>query len=229
MTRIPIGCLIALAVDITLLSDTHCGHDGLRIAPCDILAHAGDWSRHGTLDEAVAFFTWFGAQPARVRVATGGNHDLVAERQPEVMRALAREHGVLWLVDDGADVLGLRVWASPYSPRHGKWAFQDARGEEARHRWEGVPRDLDLLITHGPPHGVRDRIVRGDHVGCEALLGVVRERPPRLHLFGHVHESHGEDRVEGLHTRFVNASNFVSTSVRSAPNLDVRQPYTATL
>jgi len=71
--------------------------------------------------------------------------------------------------------------------------------------------------------------VKGGHVGCEALLDVVRERPPRLHLFGHVHESHGEGRVEGVPTRFVNASNFVSVSVRRAPSLDVRQPYTAAL
>jgi Icc-related predicted phosphoesterase len=209
---------------IVLLSDTHGGHDGLQIPPCDLLVHAGDWSRHGTTEEAIAFFSWFGAQPARLRVATAGNHDLVAEREPDLLRSLARDNDTLWLIEEGAEVLGLKLWASPYSPRHGVWAFQEERGAPIRKHWEAIPRDLDLLVTHSPPFGVCDRIVKGDHVGCEALLDIVRDRAPRVHLFGHVHEAHGEASLEGLPTRFINASNFISTRVRSAPNLDVRQP-----
>jgi len=216
-------------MELVLLSDTHNGHDGLQIPPCDILVHAGDWSRHGTLDEAAAFFRWYGSQPARVKILTAGNHDFVAGREPETARALAREHGILWLIEEGADVLGLRVWVSPYSPRHGEWVFQAERGEELRRHWEPIPRDLDLLVTHSPPHGVCDRIVKGEHVGCADLLDIVRERPPRLHVFGHVHEAFGEARVEGIPTRFVNASNFVSVSVRRAQSLDVRPPVLVTL
>lgn len=216
-------------MDVVLLSDTHNGHGGLVIPPCDLLVHAGDFTRHGTLDEAVAFFRWFGAQPARVRLATAGNHDSIAADEPATMRALAAEHDVRWLVDEGADVLGLRAWVSPYSPRYGDWAFQDDRGAALRARWAAIPRGLDLLVTHTPPYGVCDRIVRGDHVGCEDLLAVVRDRPPRLHVFGHVHEARGEATLEGLPTRFVNASNFVSVSVRRAASLAVHPPITASL
>jgi Icc-related predicted phosphoesterase len=220
---------LGLVIDLVLISDTHNGHGGLEIPPCDVLVHAGDWSRHGTLEEAIPFFSWFGAQPAKVRLLTAGNHDFIAAQRPEVMRALAAQHGITWLIDEGVEVLGLRVWGSPYSPRHGEWAFQAERGAEIRSRWELIPDGLDLLITHTPPHGVLDLTVRDAHVGCEELLAAVRARPPQLHVFGHVHEAHGELQLEGQATRFVNASSFVSTSVRRALSLEVRPPCTARL
>lgn len=214
---------------LTLLSDTHCGHHGLASAPCDVLVHAGDWTRHGTMDEAADFMAWYGAQPATVKVLTPGNHDWVAAREPEALAALAARHGVLLLVDQPATVLGLRFWVSPYSPAHGTWAYQQERGAVSRARWSQIPDDLDVLVTHTPPHGICDRITRGDHVGCESLLEAVRERAPRLHVFGHVHESHGEARVDGLRTRFINAANFVSTSVRCAESLACRPGVVVTL
>lgn len=214
---------------IVLLSDTHGGHEGLRIPECDLLAHAGDWSRHGTIDEAIAFFEWFGAQPARARIATAGNHDVIAETDAERIRALAEKNGVFWKIEAGCELVGMKIWASPYSPRHGSWAFQAERGNALRAHWDAIPEHLDLLITHAPPYGIGDSLLDGRHVGCEALREIVLQRAPRLHLFGHVHEAHGETRLDGVRTHFVNASNFVSTRVRSAPNLDVRQPYVVTL
>lgn len=50
-----------------------------------------------------------------------------------------------------------------------------------------------VLITHGPPEGVLDLINEGEHVGSKALRGMVERRPPRLHLFGHIHQGFGID------------------------------------
>lgn len=210
---------------VVLLSDTHNNHDKLDLPACDVLIHSGDWSRHGTPEETTAFIDWFGRQQARVRVLTPGNHDLFAEREPQVMAAMARERGVLWLLDEGADVLGLRVWASPFTPVHGSWAFQEERGAQLGARWQRIPQNLDVLITHGPPHGVCDRIARdGSHVGCESLLEVVRARPPRFHVFGHVHEGRGEGKLEGIPTRFLNVSSFMSLRVRNPTSEDMHPP-----
>jgi Icc-related predicted phosphoesterase len=208
---------------LVLVSDTHASHDLLDVPACDVLVHAGDFTRHGTIDESIAFFRWLGSAPARAKIVTAGNHDTAAAEQPELMRDLAREHGVTWLIEEGAEVLGLRVWASPLSPRHGDWVFQEERGAPSARRWT-FPAGLDLLVTHAPPHGVLDRIIHGDDVGCEALLEAVRARPPRLHVFGHVHEAHGEASLPDVPTRFINASSFISTSVRSARTLAVRPP-----
>ena len=56
--------------------------------------------------------------------------------------------------------------------------------------YAAIPDDTDVLVTHTPPYGILDRdgsILYGSRV----LLGRVRVVRPRLHLFGHIHKSHG--------------------------------------
>jgi Icc-related predicted phosphoesterase len=67
-----------------------------------------------------------------------------------------------------------------------------------------IPQDTDVLVTHGPPHGIGDKTFDGRHVGCEELLLRVKQIKPRVHVFGHVHESRGKFDIED--TMFVNAS-----------------------
>lgn len=64
----------------------------------------------------------------------------------------------------------------------------------------GIPADVDLLITHTPPHqlGKLDAIHNGTPVGCEELtrrLTAPCSHPdairPALHVFGHIHEARG--------------------------------------
>ena len=150
-----------MATRVVLLSDTHCGHPGLTIPPCDLLAHSGDFTRFGTAAEAEDFFAWIGRQPARARVVTAGNHDTVAQREPAWIRALAASHGVVWLEGEGADLAGLRVWASPYSPRHGAWVFEHVGCDDLRdvvlartprvHAFGHVHEDAGLTrLDHAP-------------------------------------------------------------------------------
>ena len=71
--------------------------------------------------------------------------------------------------------------------------------------WARVPTRVDVLVTHGPPMGVLDRTSRGESVGCEALAEALERIRPRLHVFGHIHESYGTLEKGG--TLFVNACN----------------------
>jgi Icc-related predicted phosphoesterase len=48
-----------------------------------------------------------------------------------------------------------------------------------------------ILITHGPAYGILDKIGTGESVGSKALLNLVNETKPRMHLFGHIHDSFG--------------------------------------
>jgi Icc-related predicted phosphoesterase len=67
-----------------------------------------------------------------------------------------------------------------------------------------IPADTDVLITHGPPYGFLDSILNEQHAGCQDLLRKVLTLQPRVHVFGHIHESYGMITRSG--TRFVNAS-----------------------
>jgi Icc-related predicted phosphoesterase len=63
-----------------------------------------------------------------------------------------------------------------------------------------------VLVTHGPPMGTLDKTADGEKVGCEELQDrlAAMARPPRLHVFGHIHEGYGV--VKTPRTTHVNAS-----------------------
>jgi Icc-related predicted phosphoesterase len=72
-------------------------------------------------------------------------------------------------------------------------------------KWQSIPSDVQVLITHGPPAGILDFTVERNHAGSTSLLAEISQRiKPQLHLFGHIHEGHGICRIG--ETIFVNAS-----------------------
>ncbi len=187
---------------IVAISDTHGLHDQLEVPAGDVLVHAGDSTGRGGLAEIRDFDAFLGRLPHRHKVVIAGNHDFGFERQPAAARALIR-HAV-YLQDEAFTIDGVRFWGSPWQPWFYDWAFNLERGAEIRAKWDLIPEDTDVLITHGPPLGHGDRNTRGEEVGCADLLARIREVGPRYHVFGHIHEAYGTT-VEGA-TTYVNAS-----------------------
>jgi len=192
---------------IACLSDTHLKHAAVTVPRADILVHAGDCTKRGTRAELEGFLRWYGAQPAAARLLVAGNHDAVCEERPDLARELAAKAGVTYLCDEELVVEGLRVWGSPVTPKFRDMAFNVERGPAIRAVWEAIPTGLDLLVTHGPPRGLGDRIFLGTHVGCADLLERVKVAAPRVHVFGHIHEAHGDYTLDGCATRFYNVAN----------------------
>lgn len=178
-------------VTIGCLSDTHMRHERIAPVAVDLLIHAGDWSRRGTLAEARAFFAWLATWPAAHKVAIAGNHDVIAEHDPGAVRALAEAAGAVYLCDEPHRALGLNLWGSPWTPRFHNMAFNLERGEALAARWRRIPAELDVLITHGPPQGIGDRTALGVRAGCADLSRAVARSAPRVHVFGHIHEAAG--------------------------------------
>jgi len=199
---------------IVCVSDTHGLHRELAPPDGDLLIHAGDATMQGRPEEIERFDQWLGSLPHRRKVVIAGNHDRLFEERPE--EAQRRITNALYLQDSEATVDGLRIWGSPWQPWFLSWAFNLRRGAPLRAKWDLIPPGIDVLVTHGPPHGVRDRVNgvmarglsialgHGPSVGCEELLAAVRRLRPRLHVFGHIHEGYGREEREG--TLFVNAS-----------------------
>ena len=71
------------------------------------------------------------------------------------------------------------------------WAFDVPTHRLAAYA-EAIPTGIDILVTHGPPRGVLDRVVSGERVGSSALADAVARVRPRLHVFGHIHEARGQ-------------------------------------
>ena len=189
---------------IVCISDTHGRHDRLTLPPGDLLIHAGDFTRHGKLEEVDPFNDWLGrtSHLYRHKVVIAGNHDFCFQQHPAEARARLTHATYL---EDAAVVLdGIKVYGSPWQPFFGGWAFNLHRGEPLAAVWAKIPADTHILVTHGPPEGVLDRNKWGDLCGCRDLLMRVYEVRPRLHVFGHIHEAAGRDEVDGI--TFVNAA-----------------------
>lgn len=72
--------------------------------------------------------------------------------------------------------------------------------------YDAIPRDVDILVSHGPCKGHVD-----GGVGCTALRDIVSKISPRLVVSGHIHKAHGttttRSNESGAWTTYVNAAN----------------------
>ena len=164
----------------------------------------------GTAPELERAVRWLASLRERFRsiVAIPGNHDFGIEDWPDGARTLFADHGVTLLIDEPFALDGVTFYGSPWQPWFFDWAYNFPRyddGTVAAQTWAKIPAATDVVITHGPPHGILDKTEGGDHAGCPHLLRELRERVrPKVHLFGHIHEGYGEHREDG--TLYVNAS-----------------------
>jgi Icc-related predicted phosphoesterase len=82
---------------------------------------------------------------------------------------------------------------------------------ELKEKWALIPEDVDILVTHSPPYGILDGTLFQENVGSISLYERLYSEKikPRLHVFGHVHESYGHwpEMLDFPHTQFVNASH----------------------
>jgi Icc-related predicted phosphoesterase len=198
---------------IVVISDTHGRHNELMIPDGDILVHCGDFCTHGQYLDATRFLHWFQTHPHQQKIFIAGNHDLVFEQGSYHDIAMLTEFhlndSTHYLNDSGINLFGINFWGSPVQPRFFNWAFNRDRGADIKKHWDKIPKDIDVLITHGPPHGICDAAPRGyglyDQVGCDELLKKVKKIKPSIHLFGHIHFCAGQ-QVQQEHTLFVNCS-----------------------
>jgi hypothetical protein len=163
------------------------------------LIHCGDFCsfRDGDLQTLRDVDDWFSGLSARNVVCVGGNHDhLLQRREFEFTRAQ-------FLEDRLIEVMGLRIYGSPWCPDLSGFAYY-ARESELIEHWRRIPSGIDILITHTPPRGILDVPSSGDiHLGCPHLRNELKRIQPRLHVFGHIHASHGRHEESG--TQYVNA------------------------
>jgi len=207
---------------VTLISDTHTKHHLCEndLPGGDILIHAGDFMSTGYHKaEAEEFFQWFDSiNNYDTKIFIAGNHDRLMENDPTKMLGILTGYKTIEYLQDEDLVLyfdgpngdcpedNIRIYGSPWQPEFYNWAFNLPRnGEELKAKWNAIPDNTDILITHGPPFGYQD-IPGGQsiRVGCDLLRYRVDEIRPKIHVFGHIHGGWGH--YYNGHTHFFNAS-----------------------
>lgn len=202
---------------LVIFSDTHNRHEKMRPLPKgDVLIFCGDAQRTGFDDgELIEFNIWLGEQPFDHRIVIAGNHDRILEHDG-VEGSQDIYFNATYLQDSGCEIDGVKFWGSPWQPEFNNWAFNLSRGKALKEKWDLIPDDTDVLITHAPPQGYFDECIAfpiqkrfgrpiTEHAGCEELAKAVRRIKPKVHCFGHIHDGGGNVLQDG-NTLFVNAA-----------------------
>ena len=189
---------------VCFLSDTHGFHWKVVIPySTELIIFAGDHTNFGEPELTADFNKWLG-HLGIPSIVIGGNHDLNLRDDPSAPALLSN---ATYLLDSEVEVGGLRIYGAPWSPQLVGWTFGYPREPRsaAEEVWGRIPEGIDILVTHGPPHGVFDaHHWTKDRLGCPALRAAVARVKPKVHAFGHIHEA----RSRGVYseTLFINCS-----------------------
>ncbi len=189
---------------IVFISDTHNKLSKIAVPDGDMLIHCGDVTMRGDVAHLEQFNRVLGALPHRHKIFVAGNHDFPFEQDQATARALVPN--AIYLEDELIEIGGLRIYGSPWQPEHKKLAFNLPRtSPELKAKWAKMPDKLDILVTHGPPQGIRDWTPVWPSIGDAFLLERVLAVRPRIHAFGHAHHAYGMEERDGI--IFVNAAS----------------------
>jgi len=201
---------------VWFISDTHCEHLQLRIPKdIDLVIHCGDESDSGDAfqnePESRLFFEWYSALDIPTKVFVPGNHSTAIEQG---LIGISDYPNVKFLIHAETVWQGLKIFGSPYTPEFYSWSYMKPRSE-LDVVWQSIPDDTDILITHGPPKGIRDVTKDFDtgqpvHVGSKSLGTHVETRiNPMVHAFGHIHD---EKAIQNFGTTTRNGIQFINCS-----------------
>jgi predicted phosphodiesterase len=144
---------------IVCISDTHNLHEQISPPDGDILIHAGDCTENGTIAEAQSFLAWFSSQPHAAKIFVPGNHD-DPFAQPRTLATLRRSFpNVRVLIDQELQLRGLRAYGAPWLPgvaSEPEHFWIRANSSALHEKWDAIPDDTAILVTHGPPYNILD-------------------------------------------------------------------------
>lgn len=137
------------------------------------------------------FKSWCDSLKCEKIIFIGGNHDFFLEGEDPFQL-----DKIVYLCDSEYTHNGIKFWGSPWITGLPNWAFNLNEYEQEK-KFEHIPNDCDILITHTPPFNVCDigRVdFRQGHpidYGSKSLTKVLSNFSPKKHikfaLSGHIH------------------------------------------
>ena len=200
---------------ITVISDSHGKHNEITqdLPGGNLLLHSGDISSMGYQHEVQQFCKWFNnIENYDHKIFIAGNHDWGFQNNVEKIMEIVNSYKTVTYIQDetvsvGDDEKMVNIYGSPWQPEFYNWAFNlPKNGNELATKWDAIPDNTDILITHGPAFGVLDTVAgkMWDNLGCQLLTDKIKTIKPKIHLCGHIHSGYGYF-FDG-DTHFLNAS-----------------------
>lgn len=157
------------------LSDTHGLHRQLTDLPAaDVLVHSGDISNSGTEAEVLDFINWLIELPYKHKIFVCGNHDCCLWDAEDIEDL---PEGIHFLQDRSVTIDGVVFSGIGYD-----------------HPTDKIDAAADVVVTHEPPTMIMD-YSSGTHWGNIKIKKRIQEISPKMHLFGHAHDSYGVQKI----------------------------------
>jgi Icc-related predicted phosphoesterase len=207
-------------INIAYFSDIHGVAKALpKISlPYDVILIGGDITDGADKKQAFDFMEgpfakWLEDTPVKEIHATFGNHDIY-------IGSLKSFGKCQFHVNKSININGVDIFFTPNTLIASKRfnAFTKSSEDELYEEFKEIP-DVHVIVSHGPPAGVLDKmnpnVSVGSHALARALNGKALSRGAwneklQLVLFGHVHEQGGRietiERVHSLPLVFANGA-----------------------
>ena len=189
---------------IACFADTHGCVDKLDIPDADIVICAGDFCNTGCFEDIIVFNKWFSVLSCRYKIVVAGNHDISFENNFNVAKTFL-DKNIIYIQDELIEIGGISFYGSPWQLPFNDWAFNLSE-EELYKKFVHIPDNIDILITHSPPHGILDSTPAKRGLGSKSLLERVLQVKPKYHVFGHIHHGYGEHVDKDNDITFMNVS-----------------------
>jgi len=189
----------------------------------DLLIIGGDLTSLHAEEEFYDFANWLRNQDYEDRIVIDGNHDTwLAEHADSWDIENWCDTGEFeYLLDSGTQLEnGMKIWGSPWTLKFKGMnpkcmAFTCDTEEELEKKWELIPDDMDILVTHSPPFSIKDGKNPDQNLGSPSLMKKISNlQCLKLHTFGHIHEGYGMQDMRWLKLKngfkagiYINASH----------------------
>lgn len=116
----------------------------------DIFIHAGDFSLIGSKLEIEEFNSSLKQLPHKHKIVICGNRDKLDHLTMEEIQNLLPN--CIYLQDTSVNIEGVKIHGSPW-----EFLYEGAFFcKDPKIYWSKIPQDVDILVTHIPPHNILD-------------------------------------------------------------------------
>lgn len=198
---------------ICCISDTHGALNNVQIdEDTDLILHAGDFTFEHKYDFKKQanyinndVLNWIKTKNIDF-LGCWGNNDMVAQYKPELINEYIHqyiyEEKIIKYKDINIFLCAYQVWFDDWAFNTPKFDIEETVLNE---KYQKITEDVSIVVSHGPPYGIADKTINGNHVGSTALKRIINKRKnPLIIITGHIHEAYGKYQNDNI--TVVNAS-----------------------
>eukprot|EP00483_Globobulimina_turgida_P002858 UN02863 len=151
-------------IRIVTIADSHMHHNSYNMPKGDVLIIAGDFTKWKTTETDITkVMDWINSLTNyQLKIIICGNHEISLNNKTynELKDLFETKCNAIYLQESSVEYAGLKFYGFPYHPKRGCLFQANSFGanlNKMKQICKNIPNDTDILITHSPPYGIRDK------------------------------------------------------------------------